>query len=245
MSEITHIKDHEPPLLSEDSQFQATVSAVVAAFGDPTRREIYLFVRDNTGVTANQVASIFSLHPNVARHHLDKLVAGGYLDVYLEKAAAGGAGRPSKKYIGASITSDASNFSKKDDLMSMLLTATLEQLNPLEAEQLAQRVGEAYGKTLASAMHPKLAHRSIKFAMRAIADALTAHGFAAHQLTGSEKLTIISENCPFGSAAVANPVICALESGLVRGMLKTLVREPVPVTSTSRAKGDACCTVMM
>jgi DNA-binding transcriptional ArsR family regulator len=63
--------------LSAD-EFSAAVSAVTSAFGDPTRRDIYLFVRAGAaGVTAAEVAERFDLHPNVARHHLEKLTAGG------------------------------------------------------------------------------------------------------------------------------------------------------------------------
>ena len=61
--------------------FTATVSAITSAFGDPTRRAVYLFVRESdNGATAAQVAEHFNLHPNVARHHLDKLSAGGYAE---------------------------------------------------------------------------------------------------------------------------------------------------------------------
>ena len=66
-----------------DSQFAAAVTAVTSAFGDPTRREIYLFVRSNPGATASEVATRFSVHPNVARHHLERLAAGGYVEVTL------------------------------------------------------------------------------------------------------------------------------------------------------------------
>ena len=62
--------------------FTATVSAITSAFGDPTRRAMYLFARESEqGVTTAQVAEKFEVHPNVARHHLDKLAAGGYLEV--------------------------------------------------------------------------------------------------------------------------------------------------------------------
>jgi len=62
--------------------FTATVSAMTSAFGYPTRRAIYLFAREEgDGVTATQVSDKFELHANVARHHLDKLAAGGYLEV--------------------------------------------------------------------------------------------------------------------------------------------------------------------
>src|SRR5215216_3754386 len=64
--------------------FTAAVSAITDAFGDPTRRRIYLFTRDHAGpegVTASAVATEVGVHPNVARHHLDKLAAGGYVEV--------------------------------------------------------------------------------------------------------------------------------------------------------------------
>ena len=81
------------------TEFSAVVAAVTSAFGDPTRRQVYLYVREApAGVTASQVAGRFSLHPNVARHHLDKLAAGGYLEVFSTRAPAAGAGRPSKRY---------------------------------------------------------------------------------------------------------------------------------------------------
>ena len=67
-------------------EFNAAVAAVTNAFGDPTRREIYLAVRDAPdGVTTADVAERFALHPNVARHHLEKLTGGGYLDVEIAR----------------------------------------------------------------------------------------------------------------------------------------------------------------
>jgi predicted ArsR family transcriptional regulator len=83
----------------EATEFSAVVAAVTSAFGDPTRRQVYLFARESpAGVTASEVAQRFSLHPNVARHHLDKLAAGGYLEVRSARAPLAGAGRPSKRY---------------------------------------------------------------------------------------------------------------------------------------------------
>src|SRR5580692_6130932 len=64
---------------TDDGRFSAAVAAVSAAFGDPTRRDIFLHVRAKPGLTASEVAATFSLHPNVARHHLQRLVDGGYL----------------------------------------------------------------------------------------------------------------------------------------------------------------------
>ena len=81
------------------TEFASAVTAITSAFGDPTRRDIYLFARSsNDGVTASQVAERFALHPNVARHHLDKLAGGGYVEVGVERPEGAGVGRPSKRY---------------------------------------------------------------------------------------------------------------------------------------------------
>ena len=53
-------------------------------------------------------------------------------------------------------------------------------LGPLAAEGMAERVGEEYGRALAGQMSPGDGQRSLRTAMHAIADTLTAHGFAAH-----------------------------------------------------------------
>src|SRR6202795_2767595 len=89
----------EEPALDAD-EFSAAVSAVTSAFGDPTRRDIYLAIREQpAGVTATEVAERFALHPNVARHHLEKLSAGGYVTVDVGRAVGSrAAGRPSKRY---------------------------------------------------------------------------------------------------------------------------------------------------
>lgn len=220
------------------------VAAVTNAFGDPTRREIYLFVRDDDrGVTAADVAARFELHPNVARHHLDKLAAGGYLQVHVEKAEKAGAGRPSKRYRVTAQDPGLEFPARTDDLLLRLLGRTLASLPPDEATRIAEEVGEDYGRSLAQHMSPTEGHRSMQAALRAVADALTAHGFAAHAERRGRGLAIISEHCPFGTAAVENPVMCAVDRGMVRGMLAGLAGDPDPelATPTSRPHGDSVC----
>ena len=95
MSTVSITVEPERPAGADDGRFSAAVAAVAAAFGDPTRRDIFLHVRAAPGVTATEVAAAFSLHPNVARHHLQRLVDGGYLRVETGRTAAGPAGPPS------------------------------------------------------------------------------------------------------------------------------------------------------
>ena len=122
-----------------ERRFSAAVAAVTSAFGDPTRREIYLYVRSHPGVTASEVAAEFSVHPNVARHHLDRLTSGGYLDVSLERPPSAGAGRPSKRFRAADGPGGDPTLDfvmHRDDLLVALLAQALELLGPSEAERL-------------------------------------------------------------------------------------------------------------
>ena len=78
--------------------------------------------------------------------------------------------------------------------------------------------------------------------LAAVADALTAHGFAAHAESSGESLTIVSECCPFGETAQRYPhVVCALDRGMIRGMLAGLYGETSPHFESSRPDGDDHC----
>ena len=206
--------------------FTSTVSAITDAFGDPTRRGIYLFAREEAaGVTATQVAEKFGVHPNVARHHLDKLAAGGYLEVAVERAEGAGAGRPSKHYrvsadAKVDLTGDVPVHS--DDLVLSLLGRALALLPHDKAEAMAEEVGQEYGLAMAQGLTGAdlaVGQRSLRSAMQAVADALTAHGFAAHADQRNNQLRIVNNHCPFGDVAIEHPVICAVDRGMVKGML--------------------------
>jgi len=224
--------------------FNATVSAITNAFGDPTRRSIYLFAREHgEGVTASQVAEQFGLHPNVARHHLDRLAAGGYLEVAVERAEVAGAGRPSKRYRSvADVSIDVPV--RSDDLVLSLLGKALALLPSDQAEAMAEQVGQEYGQAMAAGLSgPDVAagQRSLRSAMRAVADALTAYGFAAHADQRNNQLRIVNNHCPFGDVAIEHPVICAVDRGMVKGMLGALCGDIDVSTEASLPRGDTFC----
>ena len=224
-------------------EFSAAVFAITNAFGDTTRREIYLFAHEHDeGVTASMEAERFGLHSNVARHHLEKLAAGGYLDVAIERPEGAGAGRPAKRYRHASPEVNLDIPVKTDDLVLTLLGKALAMLPPEAAQVMAEEVGVEYGRAMASAMNAEGAQRSFRSALHAVADALTAHGFAAHTERRGNQLRIISNHCPFGDMAVEHPVICAVDRGMVRGMLGALYSgDATPATESSLPMGDDVC----
>jgi predicted ArsR family transcriptional regulator len=138
---------------------------------------------------------------------------------------------------------------RHDDLLVTLLSKALSRLPAADAEAMAEEVGIEYGKAMAAAMGgpardqlgPAATPKSFRTALHAVADALTAHGFAAHAERHRDGLRIVSEHCPFGGAAIEHPVICAVDRGLVRGMLGALYGQADAAISSSRPMGDDHC----
>ena len=225
------------------AEFGAAVTAITNAFGDPTRRDIYLYAREGVdGVTAAGAAEHFDLHPNVARHHLDKLASGGYLEVAVERPEGATAGRPSKHYRVSNPGQPLELPIRQDTVLIGLLGRTLALLPSDQAEAMAEEVGAEVGRSMAESLGTDEVHRSFKSAMYAVADALTAHGFAARaERTGGDQLRIVSEHCPFGGAPIEHPVICAVDRGLVRGMLGALYGDTETDLSSSLPMGDSVC----
>jgi predicted ArsR family transcriptional regulator len=228
-----------------DAEFSAAVTAATTMFGDPTRRRIYLFARESpVGVTASEAAQYCELHPNVARHHLDKLAGGGYLDVVSE-SAVGRSGRPAKRFRSTGKPIDLAFPARRHDLIVSLLSKALELLPNDVASKMAEEVGEHYGRELAAQINPGDRHRTMQSALHAVAEALTAHGFAAHTEAREGAMAIVRDHCPFGDLSDSHPVICAVDRGLVKGMLFELYGTASGAFTESRPLGDDVCVELV
>ena len=218
---------------STDEGFSATVAAITSAFGDATRRQIYLFARERHGVTATEVAEHFALHPNVARHHLDKLAAGGYLDVFVDRDNAG-VGRPSKRYLSGTGDASAAVPALRDDLLLALLAACWPSSTRSKPSSVAHEVGAEYGRSLALQMAPGEAPRSLRSAMQSVAHA--AHGA---RLRRPQRGRRAAERHRAGPLSLRRPppstTRCyARPTGARRGSVDGLCGDSVPVKFSSR-----------
>jgi predicted ArsR family transcriptional regulator len=229
-----------PDQAAED--FSAAVTALSSAFGDPTRRSIFLYLRDHPSSSVTELAEHFSLHPNVVRHHLDRLIAASHV-VVEAPVRSKGVGRPAKRYSVADAELAMELGSRRDDLLVALLERALELLGPEQAEQMATEVGETYGRELASHMGGVDKQRTVSSAMAAVAETLTAHGFKARAEDSGSSSSVVAESCPFGEAAAHHPVLCAVDRGMVAGLLEGLGARGAAssVRLRSRARGDDDC----
>ena len=174
--------------------------------------------------------------------HLHVAAAGQLVEVHVARDAKPGAGRPSKRYrpTGKQIAVEVPV--RQDDVLITLLGRALNLLPRDEAEAMAEEVGIEYGRVMARSLGEAGDHqRSFRSALHAVADALTAHGFAAHAEKRNNELRIVSEHCPFGGAAIDNPVICAVDRGMVKGMLAALYGETSTELESSIPMGDRFC----
>jgi predicted ArsR family transcriptional regulator len=221
--------------------FTATVTSLTHSFGDSTRRKIYLYLRSNPGATAAELAAHCTVHANVVRHHLERLTECGY--VAFDNVRRTTVGRPAKGYRVVDESAMLEGTMRRDALLVALLERALEYLGPEAAEQLARSVGHDYGRTLIDAVGANDSAKSMRDAMSSIAGLLTAHGFDARAEFEDGCPSVVSDNCPFGVAAIEHPVLCAMDRGLISGMLEGLGAERTEVILTSKALGDSACRV--
>lgn len=225
----------------DPARFTATVTSLAHSFGDNTRRKIFLYLREHPGATAAEMALHCDVHANVVRHHLERLTEGGY--VTFDNVRKTTVGRPAKGYRVVDEGLVVDGAMRRDALLVALLEMALDRLGPEAADELAHQVGIDYGRALGATVAPVDSTRTVQAAMASIAGLLTAHGFAARLEVSDTTTSVVSENCPFGAVATHHPVLCALDHGLIAGLLEGLGAERTVVTLTSRALGDDTCRV--
>ena len=220
------------------------ISDLTSALGDPTRRAIYVAVRESgTPMTTARIAELFELHPNVARHHLDKLATDGWL-VVAHKRPAGksgpGAGRPAKTYEASNREVSIHFTPRRYELLVDLLMRVLARVAPHDVARIAEDVGTEYGRELASEIGgPE--ETGYAEAVQAVSVAMTGLGFSMDPDIEGQQL--ITSHCPFGEAATDHPdVVCSLDRGIVTGLVGGLAAGCRPVLIPHTRPEDECVT---
>jgi predicted ArsR family transcriptional regulator len=221
---------------------EQTIGDLASSLGDPTRRGIYVTVRESADpLTAGRVAELFDIHSNVARHHLDRLVEDGYLQVSDRPAVKeAGAGRPAKGYEATDKEILVSYPARRYDLLAELLVRVIEEIDPEGAPAIAERVGRAYARELASQVGlPE--EEGVAEAITAVSRAMMGVGFGMRAETDDRLL--LTNHCPFGGTAQRHPeVVCKLDQGIVAGLLEAAgAARGMPVVVTPHDTPDEAC----
>ena len=220
------------------------IADLAASLGDATRRGIYITVRETPdAVTASHIAELFDIHPNVARHHLDRLVDDGYLSVTSrrpEGRSGPGAGRPAKHYSATSKEVSVQFPARRYDLLSELLVRVIEEIAPEDAGAVAERVGHTYGRELAAEIGLP-SDAGFEAAAQAVARAMMGVGFGTEAHV--DQRLLVTSFCPFGTTATNHPeIVCKLDQGIVRGLMESANAPTAAVVMPHTSIDEDCIT---
>lgn len=220
------------------------ISDLTSSLGDPTRRGIYIAVRESAEpLTTSAIAELFGIHPNVARHHLDRLADDGYLKISHQRPAGKGgpgAGRPAKSYEATTKEVSVHFSPRRFEMLVDMLIRILAEVAPENVAQVAESVGRTYGEELAAEIGVP-DEPGYDGAVQAVARAMTGLGFSVDPDVAGQRL--LTSHCPFGEAATSHPeVICSLDRGIVAGMFGALSYPCNPVIIPHKVLEDECVT---
>lgn len=189
------------------------------AVGDPDLREALLFARGRPApVTADELADAQSVHRNVARSRLERLVEAGLLETAYERRSGRsgpGAGRPAKTY--AVVPSlDAIEFPDRgyESLLGLLLDTLPEE----GRRERLHGVGVAFGEQLARRAGLR-ASKTPQRAFEAMCKAVGSLGYQTSLEEADEHGAVISTpTCPLRPLVRAHPEAAEIDHGMWAGL---------------------------
>lgn len=220
------------------ANLELSLNKLTATLGDPTRRSIYLRIRSSEeALTAGTIAKEFGIHPNVARHHLDRLADEGYLEVTRRRQSGKsgpGAGRPAKCYASTDKEIDLRFPTRRLDLLVDLLVRTVMQLAPSDGADVALGVGRDFGRDLAKHLDSRTDDM-----FETVASMLQHEGFEV--IADGDRL--LTRSCPFGAGKFEHPeVLCALDRGIMSGIFEIIAPAKAASLEANLGSSHACIT---
>jgi len=203
------------------------------ALGEETRFRIYrkVCVADRA-VSVNTLADAFSLHPNAIRQHLGRLEHAG-LVVSRPDRAAGVAGRPRRLYEPSPEPLELSQPPRGTRALVELLAQTVDSF-PADEVRLGE-FARGWGRSWAARRKRKsgAAPRSRRGRAELLRRELAEWGWQPTRTSENGRLTVATGRCLFRDAHPGkNGRSCALEEGLLTGIVETLVNGHAEVVRT-------------
>ena len=205
-----------------EPSFDEQIETITGALGDTTRRGIYVMIREaHQPVTASQIAANFQIHPNVARHHLDRLTNDGFTRVSARQSEHTSAGRPAKRYEVTEKSVTVQYSARKYDRLAELLATIIGRLDDGTANAVAEEVGHDYGRKLG-------ADDGYEVAAMAVAPSMMSSGLGASTVASENR--IVARFCPMWGTPQEEPeILRSLDEGIVQGLLESAASRPVTV----------------
>lgn len=219
---------------------------ITGALGDPTRYSIYRFIVEAAGkpVTVAEVAAQFSLHPNVARMHLQRLVEVRLLQSDTRRSKGGG--RPARTYrLGAQVAN--LQFPPRDyQMLAGVALKVVDEFAGRDPEAL-DRVGTELGREEArhalkrDGLDPR--HHDIGVLLKSLS--ATAVGLGLYpRVEQNDDGTVDFEirNCVFRELSTQYPeLVCSLHTAMLKGFVQEYVSASGLEGTPAISSGEAVC----
>jgi len=212
----------------------------LAMLEDPVRSALYSYVARQTDyVGRDQAARAVGISRGLAAFHLDKLAAGGLLEVVFRRPpgrGGPGAGRPAKLYRRSGHQLSVSLPPRAYELLARVLAAALDRRLPDDVAVALVEAARRAGAQLAGGVPRPAEGRT---ALQAALEVLRLHGFEP-RLEGGE---VVLRNCPFqGVASEHQELVCPLNLALIEGLVAAL--DPEGLHARLEPRVGACCVAL-
>jgi predicted ArsR family transcriptional regulator len=183
-----------------------------------------LLLEHKEGLTMEELANALAVSKAAVHQHLSALERGGYVTM---KGLRKTGGRPCQVYA---LTERGVNLFPKQYawFSKLLLKQLLTQLGSAQVQSLLHLLGRETAASLRARLEGKEACERLK----EIVNIMQELGYEA-ELKGEE---VLARNCVYHDLAREHPEVCALDLGLLDG----LVGEPVIQTECMLRGGTAC-----
>ncbi len=194
------------------------------ALGEETRFGIYREVCTSPEpISVSALATAFSLHPNAIRQHLARLEQAGLLVSRAERGG-GGAGRPRRLYRPSPQPIDFTHPPRSMRSLVTMLAGAIDSLPSDEKTLVA--FGRSWGRTWATKR--KRGNGSVPRSRRGRAQYLTVElrdwGWEPAAIRENGSVRLVTGRCLFDDLVPHSPGrCCALEQGLLTGLVESLV----------------------
>ena len=191
---------------------------------DETRYSIYQYVlQEGKEVTVHEIATAFSIHPNVARMHLTKLADVSLLTSELLKSGKGG--RPARIYKLAETPIHLS-FPRQES--QLLLQWLLDMVNSLGTEAIEKGKEISYQSGWNQIYKNSLSTATFEEKMSLLTLSASSIGYIPEIKEDMQKkiITFSIYNCPYKEYMNKYPeLICSLHESFLQGQFDALFKD--------------------
>jgi predicted ArsR family transcriptional regulator len=213
------------------------MSAVASATASDgrTRDRVGQLLLERGAATAAELGASLGLSPAAIRKHLDAMLADQLVEVRVARSTGPrGRGRPAKRFVLTAAARESFPH-HYDGIATAALRWIAQHHGPEALSAFASSQVQALEERLESAILAAGADPMAR--AEALAEALTAEGYAASATTIASGGQLCQHHCPVAHVAAEFPQLCDAETEVISRLIGTHVQRLATI-----AHGDGVCT---